>query len=84
MLVKWFILHFLLLQNFAFRSVVKVNMELMFSFEVCINYQVTNNVFEMQSKSGEYQKPFRFSQDHELFDRLSSLLVAGALMHVNS
>ena len=29
----------------------------------------------MQSKSGA--KPFRFSQDHELFDRLSTLLVEG-------
>jgi len=37
--------------------------------------------FEMQSKSGEYQKPFRFSQDHELFDRLSSLLVTGMLKY---
>jgi len=37
----------------------------------------------MQSKSGKYQKPFRFSQHHELFDRLSSLLVTGVLMYVN-
>jgi len=33
---------------------------------------------EMQSKSGACQKPFRFSKDHELFDRLSTLLVTGS------
>jgi len=41
--------------------------------------RVTNNIykFEMQSKSGEHQKPFRFGQGHELFEKLSSLLVTG-------
>ena len=48
----------------------------MFCLPSC-SYRSMNLGFELQSKSGEYQKPFRLSQDHELFDRLSSLLVTG-------